>query len=56
MSIEEICVDVVGSEAGEAYYKCLASLDGYAHWAGPFFSALLLGFCAGALIAAIASS
>jgi hypothetical protein len=53
---ERVCSEVIGSETGELFYKCAAEFSGYAHWSGPFFSALILGILASFFIFAVASS
>lgn len=54
--MEEICSDIVGSSAGEMFYKCMAETAGYTHWSGPFFTALMLGLLCAILIGAIVSN
>lgn len=47
MSNEDICREIVASNVGEAYFKCLTLLPDqgtHPHWTGPFFTALALSF------------
>lgn len=53
--MEEICSDLAGSETGELFYKCMSELNGYTHWSGPFFSALVMGFLCAAIVVGVVS-
>ena len=53
---EKLCEEVVGSAAGEMFYKCVSEFSGFAHWSGPLFTGVLLGFALTVLIVGIASA
>lgn len=54
MSNEDICREIVASNAGEAYFKCLTLIPDPAthpHWTAPFLVALIVAFIIVGLIA-----
>lgn len=58
MTAEEACREIVASNAGEAYFKCLTIFPDpseHPHWTGPFFTAILLVFVIVAVAATIAA-